>query len=858
MKKNNQNLIQTISNINQAFLDGRDLESILKKVCREILNLLNNRAILVGLQDPQVKILRLHYLPSGAEPFQTWVLPESENGTAIARIITKQETLLFEHADLPPVFAHSSARPVDGLWFGLPLPALPQPLGALCVHTPDRKSLTPLDREMLTMIAALTAAAIDRFRLRQQHEKHLLELSILNEIGQMLSLDLELDKMLAAIETQVSRAFDTFNFHISLYEQDSEEWILIYARNRGKIDPLLGQRFSIEKGLSGYIIRTRTPLLFRNQNDSRQFHITHGLKLIGEFSNSWMGVPLISADQVVGMMAIQNRQQEYAYRDEDLSLFKTIAAQAANAISRKRHENNLKQSEERYRNLFEQSNDAVIIHQGQKIVEVNSRASGMLGYTKTEMLAMNVLDLTASLDPALIDERVHKASVSETPLIFETRWKKADGSMIDIELSSRALDIRNNIIQGIGRNITARKQVEADLKRQTRQVTFLNRIARRISGELNLKDLLATTVKIIYETFSFYSIALLLADEKSEELSFAAVAGDYPFSPRLNEFRIPVGKGMIGFAAKSGQVQLSNDVTLDPNYYAVETVATRSEMAVPIITGRTVIGVLDLQSDQIDAFDAGDATIMKTLADQIAVAVENARLYEAMQQELGERKYAQEINRTLFAISNAVNTTENLDDLYRSIHNSLANILNVDNFFIALYNRDQDSFSLPYFIDQKDSRDDIVKMVFKDASKSSSLTAELIKTGRPMFYRKADILERARKLNLPPVGTTAETWLGVPLKIKNEVIGGMGVQSYKDPEQYDQKDAELLLSISDQVAIAIQRKTAEDALRQSEIRIKALSQQTEQFSLTAASIIAMQDEKEIFERISRAIVEYSD
>jgi signal transduction histidine kinase/CheY-like chemotaxis protein len=229
-----------------------------------------------------------------------------------------------------------------------------------------------------------------------------------------------------------------------------------------------------------------------------------------------------------------------------------------------------------------------------------------------------------------------------------------------------------------------------------------------------------------------------------------------------------------------------------------------------------------------------------------------------MQQELNERKHAEEINRTLFAISNAVNITENLDELYQTIHQSLSKIIDADNFFIALYDRDKDSLSFPYFVDQKDVQDEIIKLVVKDVSKSSSLTAELIKNGRPLFYRKKDILERAKKLNLPPVGSTAELWLGVPLKIKNEVIGAMAVQSYEDPDRYDQKAADILLSVSDQVAIAIQRKSAEEALRRSEIRIKNLSQQTEQFSLAAASIIAIRDEQEIFNRISRAIVEYSD
>jgi len=226
-----------------------------------------------------------------------------------------------------------------------------------------------------------------------------------------------------------------------------------------------------------------------------------------------------------------------------------------------------------------------------------------------------------------------------------------------------------------------------------------------------------------------------------------------------------------------------------------------------------------------------------------------------LEQEITERKHAEAVNQVLFAISNAVNTTDNLDELYRSIHHSLGKILDTNNFYIALYDRDKDSIAFPYYVDQKDA---LHEVTVKNVSQSSSLTAEIVKTGRSLFYRKKEILERSKILNLDPLGTNPELWLGVPLKIKNEVIGAMVVQSYEDPDQYNQKDADILVSVSDQVAIAIQRKSAEEALRTSEMRIKALSQQTEQFSLTAAAIIAEKDEQGIFDRISKAIVEYSD
>ncbi|RPI74442.1 MAG: GAF domain-containing protein, partial [Desulfobacteraceae bacterium] len=236
------------------------------------------------------------------------------------------------------------------------------------------------------------------------------------------------------------------------------------------------------------------------------------------------------------------------------------------------------------------------------------------------------------------------------------------------------------------------------------------------------------------------------------------------------------------------------------------------------------------------------------------VRLKNAQL----EQEITERKRAEAINQVLFAISNAVNTTDNLDELYRTIHRSLNKIIDANNLAIALYDKNQDSLFFPYFSDQRGPLSAINKWAEKNVRRSGSLTAEVVKTGRPLFYRKKEILERAQNLNLPSVDSTAELWLGVPLKIKNEIIGAMVIQNYEEPAPFDQKDADILLSICDQVAIAIQRKSEEEALRTSEMHIKALSQQTEQFSLAAASVIATKDEQEAFDRISRAIVEYSD
>jgi GAF domain-containing protein len=355
MKKTWQSLLKTVSSISRTATAGQNLGATLKEICLETLQIMGSHAALIGLHDPHNDTLHLQLIHSKSEASQTWILPGSQDWASLGRILKEHEPLLFKH--LPPGFPETFDEHAVGSWLGVPLMAGEQNLGLLCVKKVPAKTFGPDERELLALIADLAGAAIDRIRLAQKHEKRVLEFSILNEIGQMLSMDLKLDEMLQAIEAQVSRVFDTYNFHISLYEQGSDEWTLAYARAFGNMDDLTGNRFKVENGLSGYVIRNRTHLLFRTQKESIDFHKANNFKVIGFFAFSWLGVPLISANKVVGMMAVQSHEKENLYNEQDLALFSTIAAQAASAINRKRFEKALKQSEERYRNLVENIND---------------------------------------------------------------------------------------------------------------------------------------------------------------------------------------------------------------------------------------------------------------------------------------------------------------------------------------------------------------------------------------------------------------------------------------------------------------------------------------------------------------------
>jgi len=186
--------------------------------------------------------------------------------------------------------------------------------------------------------------------------------------------------------------------------------------------------------------------------------------------------------------------------------------------------------------------------------------------------------------------------------------------------------------------------------------------------------------------------------------------------------------------------------------------------------------------------------------------------------DIEERIRNAKITAVIHEMSRAVNSTRDLKEMFGLIHRSLSRILDTRNFFIALYDRATDTISFPYFQDERDTEFSIV-----GAKGSGSLTAEVILAGKPRLFTETQLAERmAAPPSKRPPGKPAKVWLAVPIAVKGEVIGAVGVQSYDDPDLYTERDVSLLESVSDQVAIAIERKRTEDALRESERKYRSI------------------------------------
>ena len=170
---------------------------------------------------------------------------------------------------------------------------------------------------------------------------------------------------------------------------------------------------------------------------------------------------------------------------------------------------------------------------------------------------------------------------------------------------------------------------------------------------------------------------------------------------------------------------------------------------------------------------------------------------------------SEKVQQSLYRIAAAALTETGMSDLCGSIHRIIAELMPTDNFYLTLWDETRDEVSFPYFVDEQDDE-------YPAGKSEKGLTDLMLKTGEAMLVTPADFDELVRAGRAVLVGTPAACWLGVPLKIKNKTIGGLVVQSYTDRNAYGLTEKEILQFVSSQVALVVQRKQAEEALRSSE------------------------------------------
>ena len=271
-------------------------------------------------------------LPSGYLFDRTVIQPVEDLWTPEMARAVEQQVLV--PSTPSPVAVSEAQQNQRGSAAVAPLSVRGEVVGALGVYDDPQRPMSSDDLALVESVSEQVALALESARLYEEARARAEELSTLNDIGRQLSSALSLEDLHLVVHQQVSRLFDTTSFFIGTYEAGSDHWQMAYhIEERQPAE--LGPR-SLKAGFGSHMIKTQKPLMINTAQEIEDFIQAQNITRIGPSAKAWLGVPLIAAGQVVGVMAVQSYSQENIYTPRDLALFSMIGNQAAIAIQNAR------------------------------------------------------------------------------------------------------------------------------------------------------------------------------------------------------------------------------------------------------------------------------------------------------------------------------------------------------------------------------------------------------------------------------------------------------------------------------------------------------------------------------------------
>src|SRR6204780_2532529 len=288
-------------------------------------------------------------------------------------------------------------------------------------------------------------------------------------------------------------------------------------------------------------------------------------------------------------------------------------------------------------------------------------------------------------------------------------------------------------------------------------LAVLSEISYEINASLNLDQVLASAAAQIKRLMDYEIFAVLLPEEGTNDLYVRFAIGHRP--EVIEHWRIPMGDGIIGAAATTGQAIRVGDVLKDPRYLpALEEV--RSELAVPLIVRGRVIGVMDIESRQPDYFTPGQQTILTLVASRIGTAVENARLFESAQKQAETLLLLNEVAREASA-------TLQVEEVLRRAAELTKRLIDYQIFSILLY--DETAAVFRHRVTVKFGQRVQEKSV---VPAHEGIVGAAAKLRRPVVVPDVSVDPRYRMVN-----SETRSELAVPMIYKARVVGVMDLES---------------------------------------------------------------------------------
>lgn len=406
---------------------------------------------------------------------------------------------------------------------------------------------------------------------------------------------------------------------------------------------------------------------------------------------------------------------------------------------------------------------------------------GIVGWMRDTGKSLLVRDFQLELDslpskPRYLSDHPPRSAVF-VPMV--TGDHVIGAMAIQSDLTAAYTESHLRILSIVANQAAAAIQNARALERErarAQQLELVSEVARQTAAILDPEALLPRLTDAIRNTFGYYFVGLCLIDEESGKIVMRAAT-----HPRMAGVQLETGHGLIGTCIQERRIIIADDTAHDHRFLSLGILPeTRSEIVVPLRLNENVIGALDLQSDQLAAFSDTDQRYLEVLAQQVAVAVEDSRLYEAEREQTW-------MSTALLQVAEVAGRAESVDEALSAVARLAPLLAGVDCCAVLTYDASFETFE--------------IASTYGTLSHNEQLSAGdvLLPDDVPAL---AEMLQQRAPVMGTDSGRLAAPMLALPLVAQDQLIGAMLV-GQKDGGPFSKRRTNLLAGLANQAALVI-------------------------------------------------------
>ncbi len=548
-------------------------------------------------------------------------------------------------------------------------------------------------------LADLMSVTMEKLDAIQQTEKHLREVEALASISEVVATSSDMQSFFMNLHAKIRQVIGDYAFIVALYNERDNTVSIPFAYEDDKITSI--ESFPLGEGLTSILIRTRQPLMIVENAERRMIEL--GAKFSGKPGRSWLGAPMLVQNQPVGALIIQDTEKEHAFDEEDLKFFNTIAGQVAGVIHNAHlldeSQNKALQLETAaeiardisgslnldellikavnfIRERFDFYHASVFLHDLPGEFAVIREATGEAGAQmkrsgyKIGIGSKSIVGYVSSRGERLVvGDTTKDATYYANPLFPDTRSEAA----VPLKVGERILGVvdvqstrpyaftedKLRSLQILADQIAiavVNTELFAETQEHLSQHRLLHHITTTAASGTTLEEALENAVNGLQVTLGGDRVTIMLANREKNLLEVKASMG---YAEDIAKVQVPIGSGITGWAAAHKRPLRIKDVSDDPRYIRISS-NTRSELAIPLVYRNELLGVLNVESEQTDAYTENDEEMLGTLGGSLAAIIANARLLEQIRIQAERERLIYEVTskiRRSTDIQSILNTT---------------------------------------------------------------------------------------------------------------------------------------------------------------------------------------------------------